>query len=168
MVYFLRLFASAFDLPGHLDQSVDSYVRNINFGGLDGKLHKLSEYAGKPAIFCFWEMGINLSVIDISSLNDFAGLYAGKVNVIGIGSDQKSSVKEFVNDNRLQNLTFLFDTPYRVAYTYYRVHTLPTTIIFDNQGKSIQRFADYQSPPSFMHPDFLRYMGKVLEGKGAY
>ncbi len=104
--------------------------------GLDGKLHKLSDYRGKWVVVNYWATWCPPCAEEIPELNKFYNKYKGnKAAVIGINFEfqDKDYVREFINE---------FDLKYPVLMTEETISTpfgqlagLPTTYLISPDGE---------------------------------
>jgi len=113
---------------------------DFHLKGLDGEVHSLSMYRGRPVIVNLWEAWYLPCREEMPEINKFAGDYAGKVAVLAVtrddnhGQSKHAHYEDFVNSQGLESIKVLLDTAGKVDDDY-EVEVLPTTFIIDSAGR---------------------------------
>jgi thiol-disulfide isomerase/thioredoxin len=132
LVYFLRLFFTMLVLCVALPAAA------FDVTDTDGKRHRSADYRGRWVIVNFWATWCAPCVREIPEIAAFAKAHSAKeVVVIGIALDvdDPAKVLEFARKTGHDYALVLGDE--KVEKQFGRVKGLPTTLIFDPQGKRV-------------------------------
>jgi thiol-disulfide isomerase/thioredoxin len=106
-----------------------------------GKATSLAKQAGgKPLVVNLWATWCAPCVAELPALNEFAGLAAAKgVKVIAVSQDSVGAEKvdAFLAPRKLGNLPRYLDGETALGFAYGT--SLPTTVLYDKQGKEVAR-----------------------------
>ncbi|HEU5140864.1 MAG TPA: TlpA disulfide reductase family protein [Bacillales bacterium] len=125
---------------------VGSEAPNFTLPSLDGKSYSFSEAKGKPIVLNFWNSWCGPCKKETPELVKLYNQHKGQFRMIGINitanSDTVGAVKLFVQD---YNMTYpvLLDKKGKVS-SRYRVHSIPTTYLIDENGVIVAKFVGYQ------------------------
>jgi thiol-disulfide isomerase/thioredoxin len=146
--------ASHGDYPtGRLDRShARTAAPALAFQGPDGQQTHLSSFRGRPLLVNLWATWCGPCVVEMPSLDALAGRQtAGQgLQVIAISqdsSDGRRKVTDFFAQRRFQHLQPYLDSEMGLMFGL-GLDTLPTTILYDSQGREVWRMvgmADWQS-----------------------
>ncbi len=102
--------------------------------GLDGKLHRLTDYRGKRVVLNFWATWCVPCRIEMPLLQKtYEQLQDNGLVVIGINmAEEEPGVRQYVGDLGIM-FPILLDTD-RVVTVQYKVVGLPTTFFIDTEG----------------------------------
>lgn len=110
----------------------------FEFTDVDGNVHKLSDYEGKPVYLEIWGSWCSVCMSGLSDMNDFAGedhdYYVLSVVFPGhAGEKEQDDFITWFNDLGYNNLTVMFDNDLQVIKDF-GINGFPTNIFFDAQG----------------------------------
>ena len=142
------------DYPtGRLDRShAGTAAPALGFQGPDGQPAQLSTFRGRPLLVNFWATWCGPCVVELPSLDALAGRQTGGrgLQIVAISQDStngRQKVTDFFNAHRFQHLQPYLDSEMGLMFAL-GLDTLPTTILFDSQGREVWRMvgmADWQS-----------------------
>jgi thiol-disulfide isomerase/thioredoxin len=122
----------------------------VVFSDPDGKPVKLADFAGKPLLVNLWASWCAPCVKELPTLDQLARAEKGKLNVVAISQDDAPhpSVVAFLKAHRIDTLDSYQDPKSHLLYGL-GAEVLPTSILFDANGKEIWRYVgdqDWTSP----------------------
>ena len=137
---------------GRLDRSRGGTpAPEIAFQRPDGGQVRLSAFRGRPLLVNLWAPWCGPCVVEMPSLDRLAGSQTEDgLQVIAISQDStdgRRKVTDFFAARSLPNLQPYLDTEMGLMFAL-RADTLPTTILYDSQGREVWRMvgmADWQS-----------------------
>lgn len=111
------------------------------FIGADGREVALTDFAGRPMLVNFWATWCVPCKIEMPTLDALAELESGKVTVIAIAQDLKgrAPVRGFFDESQIVNLEPYTDRSNRVWGSIGGTPKLPTTILYDSEGREVWR-----------------------------
>ena len=111
-------------------------------GGIDDDEHELKEFHEKPLLVVFMCNHCPYVRAKLPALVKLAAKFSGKINVIGINSNDPNyegegfqNMKKFANEFKI-NFPYLIDDSQKVAKAYGAVCT-PDPFLFDANGKLV-------------------------------
>jgi len=106
----------------------------------DGQPVKLSDLKGKPLLVNFWATWCVPCIKELPTLDALAARDAGKLQVVLVNEDLEGSrvVAPFLQKHPLKNTKPWLDTA-NALMTPTKVASLPTTILYDANGKEVLR-----------------------------
>jgi thiol-disulfide isomerase/thioredoxin len=112
----------------------------------------LSDFRGRPLLVNLWATWCAPCVIEMPTLDALAAREDGRVQVLAVSQDGdgRAKVDSFFAERRFVALEPYLD-PALGLMTELGVDTLPTTILFDAEGREVWRMpgiADWRSPGS--------------------
>jgi len=119
---------------------------DFSLASLDGKTLKLSDYRGKAVLLNFWATWCVPCIREIPNFNRFSAEWASKgIEVVGVALDEEgaTTVKPFLRKHPIKYRVALGS---EVVSEKFQATPLPTTIVFDRHGKTIQRFQGFAHP----------------------
>lgn len=129
---------------------------------LQGKTHRLADYAGKVVVINFWASWCPECLEEMPSLNSLYEKFRGKgLVVLGITSDRKRGPVEQALKRAPVSYPVLLETTGKVFVRQYTVIGLPTTVIIDREGTMAERLA---GRTDFGTPVFTSRIQALLEG----
>jgi len=122
------------------------------FEGSDGSPVRLSAFRGRPLLVNLWATWCGPCIVEMPSLDALAGRQtAGQgLQIVAISqdsSDGRRKVTDFFAARRFQHLQPYLDSEMGLMFGL-SLDTLPTTILYDSEGKEVWRrggMADWQS-----------------------
>ncbi len=111
------------------------------FIGTDGREVTLSDYVGRPLLVNIWATWCGPCKVEMPALDALAALEEGRVSVVAISQDLegRDPVRAFFKQSRIENLEPFTDPDNRMFESIGPQITLPTTILFDSEGKEVWR-----------------------------
>jgi thiol-disulfide isomerase/thioredoxin len=135
---------------GRLDRSfAGTPAPAAEFLDPDGEPVSLAEYRGRPLLLNLWATWCAPCVVEMPSLDRLAEREGDRLRVLALSQDigGREAVARFFAERRLRNLEPYLDE--QMAFmTSLRISTLPTTILYDAQGREVWRMtgmADWHS-----------------------
>jgi thiol-disulfide isomerase/thioredoxin len=138
---------------GRLDRShAGTAAPDLAFQGPDGQPARLAAFRGRPLLVNLWATWCGPCVVEMPSLDALAGRQPADrgVQVVAISQDStdgRQKVSDFFARNRFQHLQPYLDTEMGLMFGL-GLDTLPTTILYDSQGREVWRMvgmAEWQS-----------------------
>ena len=111
------------------------------FNDPDGNPTTLAAFAGKPTLVNLWATWFAPCVKELPTLDSLAGAEEGKLNVVAISQDMgpHASVEAFLKDKKIARLDSYQD-PKMALSTALGAPVMPTSILFDANGKEVWRY----------------------------
>ena len=111
------------------------------FKGADGREVALSDFAGRPLLVNIWATYCIPCKIEMPTLDALAELEAGKITVIAVAQDLQGRkvVLPFFQRTVITNLEPYIDPSNRVWNAVGGSPALPTTILYDSEGREVWR-----------------------------
>lgn len=112
----------------------------LSFLGDDDAKVALADYRGKPLLLNLWATWCAPCIVEMPTLDALAGSMAGKVAVIAVSQDLKGAetVDPFFAKRKFTHLKPFLD-PDNALGLGLETTSLPTTILFDKDGKEVAR-----------------------------
>lgn len=138
---------------GRLDRShAGSAAPALTFQGPDGQPTQLAAFRGRPLLVNLWATWCGPCIVEMPSLDALAGRQSGAqgLRIVAISQDStdgRRKVSDFFAARRFQHLQPYLDSEMGLMFAL-GLDTLPTTILFDSQGREVWRMvgmADWQS-----------------------
>jgi thiol-disulfide isomerase/thioredoxin len=136
---------------GRLDRShAGTAAPALTFQGPDGQSTRLAAFRGRPLLVNLWATWCGPCVVEMPSLDALAGRQTGGLQIVAISqdsSDGRRKVTDFFAQRRFQHLQPYLDSEMGLMFGL-GLDTLPTTILYDSQGREVWRMvgmADWQS-----------------------
>jgi len=106
----------------------------------DGTPGKLSDFKGKPLLVNFWATWCVPCIKELPTLDALAARDAGKLQVVLVNEDLEGArvVTPFLQKHPLKNTKPWLDTA-NALINPTKVASLPTTILYDANGKEVLR-----------------------------
>lgn len=111
------------------------------FAGPDGKDATLQDFAGKPLLVNLWATWCAPCIAEMPTLDAVAKAYGAKglaVLTISQDSQGESVVKPFFAKHALPHLKSFIDPENQFGF-HYATGMLPTTVLYDREGKEMLR-----------------------------
>jgi thiol-disulfide isomerase/thioredoxin len=120
------------------------------FDNADGDAETLASFEGKPLLLNLWATWCGPCVHEIPALDRLAGSQGDKLQVVALSEDgdDRAKVDAFFDKHKLKALEPYLD-PKMALMSALKVDTLPTTILYDSEGREVWRIVgeeDWQSP----------------------
>jgi thiol-disulfide isomerase/thioredoxin len=122
----------------------------VGFNDPDGHATSLKAFAGKPTLVNFWASWCAPCVKELPTLDRLARAESGKLNVVAISQDDAphTSVEAFLQTHKIATLVSYQD-PTMGLSSAIGAEVLPTSVLFDANGKEVWRYVgdqDWTSP----------------------
>jgi thiol-disulfide isomerase/thioredoxin len=128
---------------------------------LQGKTHRLADYAGKVVVINFWASWCPECIDEMPSLNALYEKLRGKgLVVLGITSDRKRGPVEQALKRAPVSYPVLIEATGKVFIRQYTVVGLPTTVVVDRDGTIAERLV---GKTDFGTPAFARKIQDLLD-----
>ena len=119
------------------------------FEDADGKPVKLADFAGKPVLVNLWASWCAPCVKELPTLDKLA--HGGNLQVLAVSQDSgpRASVVAFLQGHRIGTLEPYQDSKMALSGALGPDTVLPTSILFDANGKEVWRYVgdlDWTSP----------------------
>lgn len=113
---------------------------DFTFSDPSGKKIRLLDLKGKPLLINLWATWCGPCKLEMPALDALSGAKAGKLTVLTISQDldQAAAVDAFFKDRKLTHLAPWLD-PENALSQHYNTGVLPTTVLYDAQGKEVWR-----------------------------
>ena len=126
---------------GRLDRShAGSPAPAASFEDAEGQPANLAEFRGRPLLLNLWATWCAPCVVEMPSLDRLAARGNGGVQVVAVSQDLdgRDKVDRFFARTGLRNLEPFLDGDMALMSAL-RIGTLPTTILYDAQGREVWR-----------------------------
>ncbi|MFN3388255.1 MAG: TlpA family protein disulfide reductase, partial [Allosphingosinicella sp.] len=136
---------------GQLDRSqAGRPAPDAAFEDPDGEPARLADFRGKPVLLNLWATWCAPCIAEMPTLDALAAREGDRLEVLTVSQDLegRETVEAFFKERGYRNLETWLD-PRMELMTALRVSTLPTTILYDAQGREVWRKAgieDWTSP----------------------
>ncbi len=130
-------------LSGVLDRSHKGEpMPDMTLKDASGKTLALSSLRGKPTLVNLWATWCAPCVVELPTLDRLVDLQEGKLRVLTVSQDMSGTEKiaAFIKERGGDNLEPWID-PKGDLGAKYQVQTLPTTILYNADGREVWRFA---------------------------
>jgi thiol-disulfide isomerase/thioredoxin len=116
----------------------------------DGDAATLASFEGKPLLLNLWATWCPPCVHEMPALDRLAAAQGDKLQVVALSEDgdDRAKVDAFFDKHKLKALEPYLD-PKMALMSALKVDTLPTTILYDAEGREVWRIVgeeDWQSP----------------------
>lgn len=118
---------------------------SFEFEDVDGNVHKLSDYAGKPVYLEIWGTWCSVCMSSLPDLDAFAGEQHDftVLSVVAPGASGEKNKEDFIkwyNEQEYKNLVVLIDEKWQILDDF-GINAYPSIIIFDGSGVPVTGFA---------------------------
>lgn len=113
------------------------------FTGADGRDVTLSDFAGRPLLVNLWATWCAPCKAEMPTLDALAALEGGRISVIAVSQDLegRKPVSEFFKTAGIENLEPYTDADNALLAAFNNAVALPTTILYDSDGREVWRVA---------------------------
>jgi len=113
------------------------------FTGADGRDVTLSNFAGRPLLVNIWATWCAPCKAEMPTLDALAALEEGRISVIAVSQDLegRKPVAAFFKQASIANLEPYTDADNLLLAAFNNQIALPTTILYDSDGKEVWRVA---------------------------
>ena len=128
---------------GRLDRShAGTPAPEVAFEDGAGRPVKLSAFRGRPVLVNLWATWCGPCVVEMPSLDRLAARPGSEVRILAVsqdsGADARAKVTGFFGARRFARLEPFLDSNMGLMMAL-RLDTLPTTILYDSQGREVWR-----------------------------
>lgn len=140
------------ELTGTLDRAyAGDGLPDYTFASLDGEELNLPSLTGQPVLLNLWATWCAPCVVEMPMLDELAADYDGRLRVVTVSQDMQGEevVAPFFEESEFAHLESWMDTKSDLAFHYGGGTALPTTILYDGDGKEVWRIVggyDWASP----------------------
>ncbi|WP_298464801.1 TlpA disulfide reductase family protein [uncultured Erythrobacter sp.] len=135
-------------LPGRIVRAqAGTEMPELSFEDAAGNTLALADLKGKPVLLNLWATWCAPCVVEMPLLDDLATELGDEVKVLTISQDIRGAevVTPFFAERNFQNLEPWLDPEADLAVQFTQGGLMPTTILFDAEGKELFRVAgDYE------------------------
>jgi thiol-disulfide isomerase/thioredoxin len=129
--------------PQSTESAAEAY--SFEFEDVDGNVHKLSDYAGRPVYLEIWGTWCSVCMSSLPELDAFAGEKHdfAVLSVVSPGASGEKNKEDFIawyKEQGYKNLTVLLDEKWQIVNDF-GVNAYPSIIIFDSSGVPVTGFA---------------------------
>lgn len=105
-----------------------------------GKTLRLPDLKGKPLLVNLWATWCGPCVLEMPALDTLAANYDGKLRVVTVSQDMEGAakVKPFLDGKHFRKLEAWMDPENQLGF-HYNTGMLPTTVLYDAQGREVWR-----------------------------
>ncbi len=120
-----------------LELGVGSPLPNIELQGLDKRLNRLSQVAGKVTLINFWATWCESCLIEMPSIEKLYAEYKDQgLQVIAVSLDEPTTSEEIVPLVKKLNLSFpIFEDPQQRLSELLSISAIPITLVVDRDLK---------------------------------
>jgi thiol-disulfide isomerase/thioredoxin len=113
------------------------------FTGADGRDVTLADFAGRPLLLNLWATWCAPCKAEMPTLDALAELEEGRISVIALSQDLegRKPVVEFFKSADIGNLEPYTDSDNAMLAAFGNAVALPTTILYDSEGREVWRVA---------------------------
>lgn len=113
---------------------------DITFTDPSGAKLRMADLKGKPVLINLWATWCGPCVLEMPTLDALAASRADKLRVLTVSQDigGAAAVGAFFTDRKLAHLTPWLD-PDNAMSQHYNTGVLPTTVLYDAQGREVWR-----------------------------
>lgn len=113
---------------------------DFTFTDPSGKKVRTLDLKGKPLLINLWATWCGPCVLEMPTLDALAATKAGKLTVLTVSQDldQAKAVDAFFKERKLTHLAPWLD-PDNALSQHYNTGVLPTTVLYDANGKEVWR-----------------------------
>jgi thiol-disulfide isomerase/thioredoxin len=129
-------------LSGTIDRShKGEAMPEMTLKDASGKTLALSSLRGKPTLVNLWATWCAPCVVELPTLDRLVDIREGKLKVLTVSQDMTGTEKvaAFIKERGGDNLEPWID-PKGELGAKYQVQTLPTTILYNSEGREVWRF----------------------------
>jgi len=134
------LGAAKQELTGEIDRSfAGELMPAVNVSDPDGNQLNLGALQGQPVLLNLWATWCAPCVVEMPMLDELAALKDGQLRVITVSQDMRGAdaVVPFFAARKFTHLEPWLDPANELGFAY--GGTLPTTVLFDADGKEVFR-----------------------------
>lgn len=120
------------------EQEEDKLLYEFELTDIDGNVHKLSDYKGKPVYLEVWGSWCSVCMTVLPDMNELAGA-DNDYHVLSVvfpnmfGEKSKEDFIEWYKELGYENLTVLMDEDAKIAYDF-GISAFPSQVFFDKEG----------------------------------
>ncbi|PSJ41646.1 TlpA family protein disulfide reductase [Allosphingosinicella deserti] len=116
---------------------------DVEFEDPDGDPASVAGFRGKPLLLNLWATWCAPCIKELPTLDALAVREGERLQVVTLAEDERDKVEAFLAARNFRSLEAWVD-PELTSMTALGVGTLPTTILYDAQGREIWRFTGDQ------------------------
>ena len=128
-------------VTGRLDRShAGTPAPAFTFQDENGQATSMAAFRGKPTLVNLWATWCAPCIVEMPSLDALAGREGDALNIVALSQDLdgRDQVTRFFGERNFRHLEANLDPEMRFM-TEMRLDTLPTTILYDAEGREVWR-----------------------------
>jgi thiol-disulfide isomerase/thioredoxin len=112
-----------------------------SFTGADGRDVALSDFVGRPLLVNIWATWCAPCKAEMPMIDTLGSEQEGRISVIAVSQDLegRAPVRAFFNEAGIKNLEPYIDRDLALSAAYGSNMRLPTTILYDSDGREVWR-----------------------------
>ena len=129
-------------LTGTVDRShAGKGLADVTITHADGRALKLGELTGEPILLNIWATWCPPCIHEMPMLEELAEEFDGELRVVTVSEDIKGAevVIPFLQENGFERLEPWLDPDNNLIFHYGEAGALPTTVLYDADGKEVLR-----------------------------
>lgn len=137
-----QLGAAKQELTGEIDRSfAGELMPAVNVSDPDGNELNLGALQGQPVLLNLWATWCAPCVVEMPMLDELAAVKQGELRVLTVSQDMRGAdaVVPFFAERKFAHLEAWLDPANELGFAY--EGALPTTVLFDADGKEVFRVA---------------------------
>ncbi|WP_229735510.1 TlpA family protein disulfide reductase [Novosphingobium marinum] len=134
--------SNAPSLAGVIDRSrAGQPIPDFTVSTADGESLSLPSLRGKPVLLNLWATWCAPCVVELPTLDEVAAKRGEELKVLTVSQDtgRASGVADFLREKGGDNLEAWLDPENQLSF-HYATGTLPTTVLYDAQGREVWRY----------------------------
>lgn len=124
---------------------------------LQGNIHRLSDFKGKPVLIDFWSRGCGPCLMALPEMKEISRLYEGRLVLVSLSIDDKTNweIASRHHDICWWNLNDLKGN--HGLYAKYSSGAIPRYVFLSSEGEVVEMWSGYSKG------SLLKKLGKLME-----
>lgn len=124
---------------------------------LQGNVHRLSDFKGKPVLIDFWSRGCGPCLMALPEMKEISRLYEGRLVLVSLSIDDKTNweIASRHHDICWWNLNDLKGN--HGLYAKYSSGAIPRYVFLSSEGEVVEMWSGYSKG------SLLKKLGKLME-----
>ena len=156
-----RQTSQALDIQSYLSSvqtvSVKAKAADGDLYDLQGNVHRLSDFKGKPVLIDFWSRGCGPCLMALPEMKEISRLYEGRLVLVSLSIDDKTNweIASRHHDICWWNLNDLKGN--HGLYAKYSSGAIPRYVFLSSEGEVVEMWSGYSKG------SLLKKLGKLME-----